>query len=155
MLLEHHFNIQTCELTQMSVGIWILSSENWTNFENSLHITTENHLFVELWGLGQACFLIEILQSEYISTTLWCTSNEFWGVNFDKVLGIEELSEEEADGGLESHKSLIGWYSQIDNSIVQSHILIHNCVFVAFFYFFTLATFLFFFLILNSSASIF
>lgn len=139
----------------MSVCVWVFSSEDWANFEDSLHITTKHHLLVELWGLSQACFLIEILQSEYIGTTFWGTSDELGGVDFDEVLGVEELSEEHADCGLESHESLVGWHSQIDNSIVQSHILIHNCVFVAFFLFFSLSTFLFIFLILYSSASIF
>lgn len=47
-------------------------------------------------------------------------------MDFNKVIIVHELSEKCADSGLEFHDSLIGWYTQINDPVVQSNILFDN-----------------------------
>ena len=78
MVLEFHLHIETSEFTEMSVGVRVLSTEDWTNLENSLQITTKSHLFVELRTLGKASISLEVLELKHVGTTLRCSTNQFW-----------------------------------------------------------------------------
>jgi len=47
-------------------------------------------------------------------------------VDFDESLGVEVLSEQLADTRLESEDSLVSGNSQVNDSVVQSHVLLHT-----------------------------
>lgn len=126
MLLDVHLHIETGELAEMTVGVGIFGSEDGTNFKDSFEVTTEGHLLVKLWALGHASVLSEVLKVEHVGTTLGCSSEEFWRVDLNEVILEHELSVEAADARLKLEDSLVGWHSQVDDSIVQSDILLHN-----------------------------
>lgn len=88
VLLNGHFNIQTCEFTHVSVGKTVFGSENWTNFENSVEISHNAHLLVELGRLGEAGFSVEVLHLEDVGTTFGSTGNELGGVDFNESLSV-------------------------------------------------------------------
>lgn len=52
MLFNSHLDIQSDKLTHMSMGKRVLSSEDWTDFENSLEVPHNTHLFIKLWRLS-------------------------------------------------------------------------------------------------------
>jgi len=52
ILFDRHLNIEPCELAHVSVGKCILCSENRADFKDSLEITLDAHLLVELRGLS-------------------------------------------------------------------------------------------------------
>jgi hypothetical protein len=52
MFFNSHLDIQSDELTHMSMGERVLSSEDWAYFENSLEVSHNTHLFIKLWGLS-------------------------------------------------------------------------------------------------------
>jgi hypothetical protein len=52
MVLNLHLQIETSELTKMSVCERLFRSENWTNLKNSLQISAKCHLLVELRTLS-------------------------------------------------------------------------------------------------------
>jgi len=70
MLLDFHLHIKTGELTQMTVSVRLLSSENWTNLKDSLQITAKSHLLVKLWTLSKTSFLSEVVELEHIGSSL-------------------------------------------------------------------------------------
>lgn len=70
VLLEGHLDIEACKLAQVTVCVRILSSEDGTNLEDSVHVTAEDHLLVELGALCEAGLLSEIVKSENVGTTL-------------------------------------------------------------------------------------
>lgn len=65
-------------------------------------------------------------------------------MNLNEVVVIEELSEEVRHSSLQMHYGLIGWYTQINDPIVESHILLHNGLLVI--------TLLFFVVVLAATA---
>lgn len=69
MLLYGHFDIQTDELTHVPVSEGVLSSEDWTDFEDFLEISHDAHLLVQLWGLGKAGFSTKVSKVEDISSS--------------------------------------------------------------------------------------
>lgn len=75
MVLDFHLKIETSKLTEMSVSVRVLGSEDGTDFEDSLEISAKRHLFVELWALGEASWLSEIFKSKNVGTTLRCTTD--------------------------------------------------------------------------------
>lgn len=70
MVLEFHFNIKSCEFAKMSVGVRVLSTENWSDFEDALEVAAERHLLVELGALGETRVLLEVLQAEHVRAAL-------------------------------------------------------------------------------------
>lgn len=110
----------------MSVSVRIFGSENGADFKDSIEISAKGHLFVELWALSHTGVLAEVFEGKNIGTALGCTSNHFWRVNFDEFLVHHELSVESADSGLNLENGLIGWDSQIDDSVVQSDVLVDD-----------------------------
>jgi hypothetical protein len=76
VLVEHHLDIETCELAQVTVGVGVLSTEDWTDLENSLHVTAKDHLLVELRALSEASLLAEVVKSEDVGTTFGSTTDK-------------------------------------------------------------------------------
>jgi len=109
MLLNGHFHIETCELAQMSVGVGIFSSEDWSNLEDTIKITTESHLLIELWTLSKTSGLVEIFECEYVGASLRCTTDHFWGMNLNEIVFHHKFSIKSADSGLESKDGLVCW----------------------------------------------
>ena len=53
MFIDHHLNIETVELAQVTVSVGVLCTEHWSNLKHTLEIRTCGaHLLVELWGLS-------------------------------------------------------------------------------------------------------
>ena len=88
-----HLHIQASELAEMSVGVWIFSSEDRSDLEYSVEATAKGHLLVQLRGLSEAALLIEVLELEDIAATFWGSSDQLGRVNFNELLLHEELSE--------------------------------------------------------------
>jgi len=60
IILDGHFDIQACELAHVSVSETVLGSEDGTNFEDSVEISHNAHLLIQLRGLGKAGFGVEV-----------------------------------------------------------------------------------------------
>jgi hypothetical protein len=86
-------------------------------------------LLVELWTLSQASFLSEVLELKDIRTTFRGTTDHLWGVNLNEIILDHEVSVKFADSRLKLKNGLIGWYSQVDDSVVKSDILLDNSTF--------------------------
>ena len=52
MLFNGHFQIEADELAHVPVSKTVLSSENWSDFKNSLEVTHHTHLLVKLRRLS-------------------------------------------------------------------------------------------------------
>lgn len=157
MLLDGHLHIEASELAQMSVGIGILGSEDWSNFEYAIKVTAECHLLIKLWTLSEARWLIEVLEGEYVRATLRSTTDHFWGVDLNEPVLKHEFSIEPANTGLKLEDGLVSWNTQVDDTVVKSDILINNwellsTLFLLFIFFWTTAHFLF--LVSDKSAGI-
>jgi hypothetical protein len=76
VLVEHHLDIEASELAQVTVGVRVLGTENRADFEHTMHITTEDHLLIELRALCKACLLSEVVKSKDFCTTFGGSSNE-------------------------------------------------------------------------------
>lgn len=126
VVLEFHFQIQACELTQVSVRVGVLSSENGADLENTLKIAAQGHLLVQLGALGETRILFEVFQAEHVRTSLRGAPDEFGRVDFDKVAGQQEFAVKLAHAGLETENGLVGWNAQIDNAVVQADVLLDN-----------------------------
>lgn len=94
VLVEDHLDIEASEFTQMSVGVGVFSTEDGTDFEDSVHITAQDHLLVELRALSEASFLAEVVEAEDISATLGGTTDELGGVNLSELAGVQKLTEQ-------------------------------------------------------------
>jgi len=155
MFLDGHFHIETSEFAQMSVCIGIFSSEDWSNFKHAIEVTTESHLLVKLWALSEARWLVEIFECEYVGTTFRCTTDHFWGMDLNETVFHHEFSVKSAHSRLEFKDSLVCWDTQINDTVVESDILLDDWVFLAFLLLFLWTTeTTFFFLVSNQSASI-
>src|SRR5258708_38436250 len=53
VLLYSHFQIQSNKLRQVTMGIGIFRTENWSNLIHALKVCRDGHLLVELWRLCQ------------------------------------------------------------------------------------------------------
>ena len=76
MFLEHHFHIQTGELSHVTVCVGVFSTENGANLEDFLEISVDSHLFVKLRGLGEVSLGLEVIQLEHTSATLTVNKKE-------------------------------------------------------------------------------
>ena len=92
MVLKFHLHIKSSELTKMSISVRILSTEDWTNLEHSLQVTTEGHLLVKLWTLSKACIPFEVFKFKDICTTFRGSCNQFWSVDLNKVIIEHEFT---------------------------------------------------------------
>lgn len=70
MLFDGHLQVQPYELAHMPMREGIFSSEDWSDFEDTLEIAHNAHLLVKLRGLGKASFFVEVAEVEDIGTTL-------------------------------------------------------------------------------------
>lgn len=53
----------------MAIGVGVLSTEDWSDFEDTLHVAAKSHLLVKLRGLGEAAILLEVLEFKDVGTT--------------------------------------------------------------------------------------
>ena len=127
MLFDCHFHIESGEFAKMPVGVGVLGPEHWADLKNSVHVGAKGHLFVELRALCHASWLAEVGESEDVGTTLRGASDKLGRVDLDEIIIVEELSEEVGHAGLQVHDGLVRWHSQINYSIVESDILLHDC----------------------------
>lgn len=149
MLLNGHLDIQSDEFTHVSMSEWVLGSENWTNFEYTLEISHNTHLFIKLRRLSKASFSVEITETEDVWSSLWSTSNQLRSMDFDKVLFKAELSEKLTDTWRQFKDGLFGSCSKIDDSIVKTGFHFNNWSSVRLVYnFFNFFRFFLFFLFL-------
>ena len=70
--------------------------------------------------------MTEVLELEDVGTTFRSSSNHLGRVNLDEVILDHELSVKAANSRLKLEDSLISWNSQVDDSIVESDILLDN-----------------------------
>lgn len=134
VLLNSHFEIQPDELAHMPVSKGVLSSEDWGNLVDSVEVRHDAHLFVQLGRLGEASLLTEVLQSEDVCAALRSSTDQFRGVDLDKTVLVEILSEQRAYAGGYSENSLFSGRSKIDDSVVQTSLKLYsNFLVVTFF----------------------
>lgn len=92
---------------------------------------------------------------EHVCTALWCAADKFRRVNFDEVLWKQELAEELAHTWLQSEDGLVRRNTQIDDPVVETDVLSHDCHLVAsIFSFFSIAVTIFSGLVGDFSRSI-
>lgn len=120
VLVDGHFNIQSGELTHVSVSEGLLGSEDGADLEDSVEVGHDTHLLVELRRLGEASLLVEVLELEDVGSSLRSTSDELGGMDLDESVLEKELSEELADSRGDSEDGLVGGCSEIDDSVVES-----------------------------------
>ena len=120
VLFDGHFNVETNELTHVSVSEWIFGSKDGSDFKDSLEISHDAHLLVELRGLSKASFTIEIAECENIGSSFWTATDEFRTVDFNKIIVDNKFSEEMADSWRKLENSLLGSGSKIDDSVVET-----------------------------------
>lgn len=119
-LLDSHFEVQTGELAEMSVGVGVFGSKHMAHFEYFLEISLDAHLLVKLGTLSQTSLLTEIFQVEHVRSSFRGTSNKFGSVDLHKFILVAVFSEKLADSTLKSENSLFSRGSQIQNSVVKS-----------------------------------
>jgi hypothetical protein len=102
MLLEAHLQIESCELTHVSMSKGVLSSENWSDFKDSVQVSHNSHLFVELRRLSKTGLMFEVFKLENIGSSLRASSNKFRRVNFDEFILVKEFSEKLANTLIEN-----------------------------------------------------
>jgi hypothetical protein len=126
MIFEFHLHIESGELTQVAVGVGVLSAENGSNLEDTLEVTTESHLFVELRGLCKTSILLEVLESEHVGASLTGATNELGGVDFNEVVCNHELAVDLANTRLEAENCLVGGHTQVDDTVVEANVLLNH-----------------------------
>jgi hypothetical protein len=82
--------------------------------------------------LGEAAILLEVLELKDVGTTFGRSTDKFRRVDFNEIFGEQEFTVKLADTRLESEYGLIGRYTQINDPIVETGVLLHNGLFVAF-----------------------
>ena len=97
VFLDSHLHVEASELAKMTIGVRVLSSKNWTDFEHSIEVSAQSHLLVELGTLGKASILAEVFHFENIGTALRSTTDQFWGVNLNESVLEHEFPVEGAD----------------------------------------------------------
>lgn len=149
MLFDCHLDIQSDEFTHVTMGEWVLCSENWTDFKNTLEVTHNTHLFVKLGRLCETGFSVEIAETEYIWSSFWSTSDQLGSVDFYKIIIETEFSEELADSWGQFKDGLLSSSSEIDYSIIETSFHFNDRGNISLLYFlFHLFYFFFFFLLL-------
>jgi len=123
VMLDFHFNIETHEFSQVTMGVWVFSTENWSNFEYSHQVTFYSHLLVQLWWLSQECCTVKVVNLENTCTTFTSSCNQLWCVDFREALGVKVLAEEHLNSGLNAPDCKVSWCSHINDTIVQSNFL--------------------------------
>ena len=83
-------------------------------------------MLVKLGTLSQAAIELEILELEDISAAFRGSSDELRGVDFDEVVPQHELTVNLANSRLQSENSLICGYTQINYTVVKTHILLDD-----------------------------
>jgi hypothetical protein len=131
MVFELHLHIEASEFTQVAIGVRVFSTENWSDLEDTLHVAAESHLLVKLRGLGEATILLEVLELKDVGTTFGRSTDKLGRVDFDEIFGNQEFTEKLANTGLESENGLIGGYTQINDPVVKTGILLHNCLLIS------------------------
>jgi hypothetical protein len=107
VLVDGHLEIEAGEFAQVPVRVGILGSEYWPNLEHSIKSTARrDHLLVELRALRQTRRLIEILELEHVGATFRGSTDQFWGVNLNELLGNKILTEQLAHTGLNTEDCL-------------------------------------------------
>jgi hypothetical protein len=92
MVFELHLHIKTSELTQVAVGVRVLSTEDRSDLENTLQVTAESHLLVKLRGLSEASILFKVFQSEHVGAAFGRATNELGGVNLNEIFCEKEFA---------------------------------------------------------------
>lgn len=151
MSVEFHLHIKTSEFSQMSVSVGVFSAEDRSDLKHFFKITAESHLLIQLGTLGEASrsFVLgsfHVCHAEDVGTTFRSSSKHFRRVNFDESLLVKEFSVNLADTRLKSENSLVSGHSQVNDSVVESHILLDTSELLFLFLFGSLR---FFLLILN------
>ena len=92
----------------MSVGKAVFCSKNRSDFEDSLEISLNTHLFVKLGRLGETACGLEVVDPKYVGTTLTGAPQHFRRVDFYELMLVEELPEQLADHALQPEDALLG-----------------------------------------------
>ena len=48
VLLDNHLHIKPSEFSQVTISVAVLGAEHWSDLEDTLHVSTQGHLLVEL-----------------------------------------------------------------------------------------------------------
>ena len=91
---------------------------------NFVEVSSDGHLLVELRRLSQVSAALEVRNSEEVGAALRRCRDDLRRVNLDESLLCEMLAKQTTDARFDAVDRLIGRCAEIQDSIVQSHVLI-------------------------------
>jgi hypothetical protein len=71
-----------------------------SNLKYTLKVSHDRHLLVKLWRLSKTSWFAEVVQTEYVGSSLGTASDQFRSVDFGELISVTELSEKLAYSSL-------------------------------------------------------
>lgn len=138
MLLELHLQIQTRKLRQMACRIRVLGPEHGSNLHDPAEMRRDEHLLVELRGLGQERGLPEVIELEDVCAALRGRAEDLRRLNEDEATLGEEFLEEGADAALDGEDGVVDFGAQVDGAVVEARVEADEGTAVCFLFFLSL-----------------
>lgn len=107
-------------LSQVSVGVAVFGTEDGSNFENALHVTSNAHLLVQLGTLGQVGVLLEVLDLKDVATTLGSRTHQLGGEDPPRTALDHVFGEQFGDAAGDPGDSLAGFGLEIEDPVVET-----------------------------------
>jgi hypothetical protein len=97
VVVNGHLKIEASVFGQVTVSVRVLGAEDGANFENATEVGRDGLLLGELRTLGEESAATEVVDSEDSSTTFSGGRLKLRGVDFNKALLFEGVSEDSGD----------------------------------------------------------
>src|SRR5579862_6585906 len=114
---QGHLQIQSHILRQMSMCIAILRTKYRSNFIDTIKVRCKGHLFHQLRALRQICRSVKVFDFKDTGSGFRGTCLEFWSMDLDEILVVEDGAEDVADGGVDAEDGLSGWGTEFEEAV--------------------------------------
>jgi len=94
VVVNGHLKIEASVFSQVTVSVRVLGTEDGANFENATEVGRDGLLLGELRTLGEESAATEVVDSEDSGTTFSGGRLKLWGIDFNKALLFEGVSED-------------------------------------------------------------
>lgn len=120
MVVDRHFEIQTRELSHVSVSVGVLSTEDGADLVHAAHVSSDAHLLGQLGRLCEKSGALEVVDLENGGARLGGSTLELGRVDLEEALAVQVVAEEVAHARSDAEDGLVGGGAQVEHPRVQA-----------------------------------